>query len=97
MLSDGLTVDLLFTDVVMPGDLDGRELADEVRLIRPKLPVLFTSGYADALLRDDGVLEPGLQLLGKPYHLSDLAAKVRAILDARDDETGQRRPKAGMP
>lgn len=85
MLSDGIEVDLLFTDVVMPGGLGGLDLAKAAQALRPDLPVLFTSGYSDALLNRDGRLEPGVQLLGKPYQLGDLARKIRAVIDAQHD------------
>jgi CheY-like chemotaxis protein len=73
---------LLFTDVGLPGGMNGRQLADEARTLRPGLKVLLTSGYAaDALVRG-GRLESGLQLLSKPFTYSGLAAKVRDILDS---------------
>ena len=73
--------DLLFTDVVMPGGMSGRDLADAARLIRPKLPVLFTSGYTENAIVHQGRLDPGVQLLNKPFRKQDLAAKVRRMLD----------------
>jgi CheY-like chemotaxis protein len=76
----GAPVDLLFSDVVMPGPVRGRELALKARALRPGLPVLFTSGYAqDAIVRD-GRLDPEIQLLSKPFSRDDLARKVRALL-----------------
>ncbi|MDB5421740.1 MAG: hypothetical protein JWR59_1687 [Brevundimonas sp.] len=75
-------LDLLFTDVVMPGGMHGRQLAERAVAQRPALRVLFTSGYSqDALLRE-GRLPRGVQLLGKPYRRHELAAKVREVLDA---------------
>ena len=73
---------LLFTDVVMP-DMNGRELADQALRRRPDLQVLFTTGYSRNAVVHNGVLEPGLQLIGKPFALEDLAARVRALLDRR--------------
>ncbi|MGH8036804.1 MAG: PAS domain-containing protein [Stenotrophomonas sp.] len=70
---------LLFTDVVMP-EVNGRELADEALRRRPALKVLFTSGYSRNALEHDGVLAPGVQLIGKPYALDALATRVRAML-----------------
>jgi PAS domain S-box-containing protein len=75
-------IDLLFTDVVMPGGLNGREVAEEVRRARPGLRVLFTSGYAEGALQNDGRLEAGVLLLPKPYRKRDLAQKVREALSA---------------
>ncbi|MCA1443791.1 PAS domain S-box protein [Ensifer sp. IC4062] len=71
-------IDLLFTDVVMPGRLSGLHLAEEARIIRPNLPILFTSGYADNAQGDLGF---GIHFLRKPYRPSELAVKVRLMLD----------------
>ena len=75
-------VDLLFTDVIMPGGLDGAQLAQEVHRRRPGLKVLFTSGYADNVIVRDGRLDSGIHLLSKPYRPQDLATKLRQLLDA---------------
>jgi len=73
--------DLLFTDVVMPGGMNGLELADTARKARPNLPVLFTSGYSeDAIVRGDR-LGGDAQILFKPYHRQALAEKLRGVLD----------------
>lgn len=74
-------LDLLFTDVVMPGGMSGRDLADAARLLRPDLPVLFTSGYTENAIVHQGRLDAGVQLLNKPYRQQDLARKVRQVLD----------------
>lgn len=72
---------LLFTDVIMPGGMNGRDLSDAARQLRPTLRVLYTSGYtADALIHQ-GRLDPGVHLLSKPYRREDLAAAVRRALD----------------
>ena len=73
-------VDLLLTDVVMPG-MSGRELAGVVRRRCPKARVLFMSGYAEDAVESQGVLQPGAQLLEKPFTATNLGAKVRAVLD----------------
>jgi signal transduction histidine kinase/DNA-binding response OmpR family regulator len=75
-------INLLFTDVRLPSRLNGRELGDEARRMRPGLKVLLTTGYASEILMRDGRLEPGLQLLPKPFTDRALAAKVRLVLDA---------------
>ena len=72
--------DLLFTDVVMPGGLNGRQLADEARKLIPGLRVIFSSGYADGAVDHHGRLDPGVHLLNKPYRRKDLAMKVREAL-----------------
>jgi signal transduction histidine kinase/CheY-like chemotaxis protein len=74
-------LDLLFTDVVMPGGMNGRQLAEALVQMRPGLHVLYTSGYPSTVLAHDGHLDAGVQLLAKPYRQVDLARKVRDILD----------------
>lgn len=73
-------IELLFTDVVMP-DVNGRKLADEARRRRPDLRVLFTTGYTRNAVVHNGVLDPGVELIGKPFTIEELAAKVREVLD----------------
>jgi CheY-like chemotaxis protein len=72
---------LLFTDVVMP-DVNGRKLADEALRRRPSLKVLFTTGYTRNAVVHNGVLDPGVQLIGKPFTIEELALRVREVLDA---------------
>jgi len=79
-LHAGEDVDLLFTDVVMPGGMNGRELADAARALRPALRVLFTSGYTENAIVHHGTLDPGVELLSKPYRRSELAARIRTSL-----------------
>lgn len=74
-------IDLLFTDVVMPGRLKSPELADKARERLPGIAVLFTSGYAQNAIVHGGRLDPGVELLPKPYTAQALASKVRAVLD----------------
>lgn len=81
LLDDHPEIALLFTDVVMPG-MNGRKLADEVLRRRPGLPVLFTTGYTRNAVVHNGVLDPGVHLLGKPFTIEDLATKLREVLEA---------------
>jgi PAS domain S-box-containing protein len=74
-------IDLLFTDVVLPGGMTGAVLASEAQARRPGLKVLFTTGYARNAIVHHGRLDPGVQLLPKPFTYADLAAKVRDLLD----------------
>ena len=74
-------VDLLFTDVVLPNGLTGAQVANEARDIQPGIKVLFTTGYARNAIVHNGRLDPGVQLITKPYSFADLAAKVRDVLD----------------
>jgi signal transduction histidine kinase/DNA-binding response OmpR family regulator len=87
ILEDGEAIDLLFTDVIMPGAIKAPELARRARESNPSLAVLFTSGYAERAIIHDGHLDQGVQLLSKPYRQDELARKVRAVLAAtKDDE-----------
>jgi PAS domain S-box-containing protein len=74
-------IDLLFTDVIMPGGVNGRQLADQAVGRQPSLKVLFTTGYSRNAIVHNGRLDPGVKLIGKPYSFDQLAAKVRACLD----------------
>ena len=81
-LLDGLDdLELLLTDIVMPGGLNGRELAERATRMRPGLRVLYTSGYTENAIVHQGRLDPGIDLLSKPYRRRDLARKVRTVLD----------------
>jgi PAS domain S-box-containing protein len=81
ILEDGVSVDLLFTDVVMPGGMTGRQLAEAARLKRPTLKTLFTSGYTEDSVLRLGKLDPGVRLLSKPYRKHELASRIREALD----------------
>lgn len=74
-------IDLLFTDVVMPGGMNGRELADKAKVLRPNLKVLFTSGYTENAIVHQGRLDAGVELLHKPYRRQQMSVKVRKVLD----------------
>ena len=80
VLRSDMRADLLVTDVGMPGGMNGRQLADAGRTLRPGLKVLFITGYAENAALGDGRLEPGVELLTKPFTMEGLALKVRAIL-----------------
>ena len=76
----GNEFDLLFTDVIMPGAMNGRQLANELQRRRPGLKVLFTSGYTENAIIHHGRLDTGVLLLAKPYRQSDLAVMIRKAL-----------------
>ena len=80
MVEAGLAFDLLFTDIVMPGDLDGVGLSAEVMRLRPGTPVLLTTGWADRA-RDHAGQRPEQDLIAKPYRQTDLVRKIRLLLD----------------
>ena len=73
--------DLLLTDLVMPR-LGGREVADRLREHAPGLKVIYMSGYADATLLENGALQPGTELLEKPFTFATLTDTVRRVLEA---------------
>ena len=75
-------VQLLFTDVGLPNGMNGRELAEEARRRWPLMKVLFTTGYARNAIVHHGRLDPGVELIVKPFTQSSLAAKIRKVLDA---------------
>jgi CheY-like chemotaxis protein len=74
-------VDLLFTDVVLPGGIGGRQVAEAAQRLRPSLKVLFTSGYTESAILHHGRLDPGVRLLNKPFQMRELAETVRQTLD----------------
>jgi signal transduction histidine kinase/CheY-like chemotaxis protein len=80
-LADHDDVRLLFTDIGLPGGLTGRQLADQAAALRPGLRVLYTTGYARNAVVHHGVLDPGVELLVKPFNYAALASRVRALLD----------------
>lgn len=82
VLNSDARVDLLLTDVGLPGGLNGRQVADAGRVRRPKLKVLFITGYADTAAVGNGRLDPGMEVMTKPFEISALANSVRALIDA---------------
>ncbi len=80
LIDAGQSFDLLFTDVVIPGGMSGRELADEVAKRRPGVKVLYTSGYTDNAIVHHGKLDEGVMLLTKPYRRNQLAEMIRKAL-----------------
>ncbi len=80
VVESGLPIDLLFTDVIMPGAMRSPELARKAKERLPNLAVLFTSGYTENAIVHGGRLDPGVELLGKPYSREQLARKVRHVL-----------------
>jgi signal transduction histidine kinase len=87
LLEKSAEIDLLFTDVVMPGSLKAAELARRAKQLFPHIAVLFTSGYTETAALENRELDPGAQLLSKPYRREDLARKIRAMLAEADAQT----------
>jgi PAS domain S-box-containing protein len=79
LASDAGEIDLLLTDVVMPG-MSGRELAERIRENRPDLAVLFMSGYSSDVISKEGVLDQGIDLMNKPFTMDSLMERIRALL-----------------
>jgi CheY-like chemotaxis protein len=75
-------IDLLFTDMIMPGAMNGRQLAEKALQRRESLKILFTSGYSEGAIVHHGRLDAGVLLLAKPYRKSDLARMIRTALTA---------------
>ena len=73
--------DIIITDIVMPGGMTGTELAKRALIKKPNLKVLYTSGYTDTTVFDDGLLERNNAVLNKPYGKDNLAQAVRDVLD----------------
>ncbi|WP_439814368.1 PAS domain-containing protein [Zavarzinia sp. CC-PAN008] len=87
ILRSAVGVDLLVSDVGLPG-LNGRQLADAGRALRPDLPVLFVTGYAHNAAVGNGLLEPGMEVLTKPFAIDQLMDRIRAMIDGRPARLG---------
>jgi CheY-like chemotaxis protein len=92
VIESGAAVDLLFTDVVMPGPLRSPELARRAKMLLPGLAVLFTSGYTQNAIVHGGRLDPGVELLAKPYTREALARKVRRVLAMERQRLAAQKP-----
>jgi signal transduction histidine kinase/ActR/RegA family two-component response regulator len=92
ILEKGTAIALLFTDVVMPGAVNGRTLAERAMVINPAIKVLFTSGYTENSIVHNSRLDPGIEFLSKPYDRERLAIKIRRVLDGPTKKTGDQAP-----
>ena len=79
VLQSGVRIDLLVTDVGLPGGMNGRQMADAARIARPDLKVLFITGYAENAVLSQGHLEPGMHVLTKPFAMEALASRIRDL------------------
>lgn len=84
IIKSGASIDLLFSDVVMPGAMRSPELAREAKILIPTLRVLYTSGYTQNAIVHGGRLDPGVELLSKPYRREQLAQKIRMVLSRKE-------------
>jgi len=94
VIDSGVPIDLLFTDVVMPGPLRSPELARKARERLPDVAVLFTSGYTENAIVHGGRLDRGVELIGKPYTKESLARKLRHVLANQKQKTSGKLPAA---
>ncbi len=83
LLQSNVPIDLLITDVGLPGGMNGRQLADAARAGRPGLKVLFITGYAENAVVGNGHLDPGMQVMTKPFTLDALSLRVQQMVDAK--------------
>ena len=84
ILQSDVRVDLLVTDVGLPGGMNGRQVADAARLGRPELKVLFVTGFAENAAVGNGHLEPGMEVITKPFVMTELANKITDLIEGRD-------------
>jgi len=82
ILKERRDIDLLLTDIILPGGMNGQQVAEAAKAINPQLKLLYTSGYSENAIIHHGRLAPGTELLSKPYRRSELALKIRQVLEA---------------
>ena len=88
VIDSGTHLDVLFTDVIMPGSMNGRQLADAAKVRRPSLGILYTSGYSENAIVHHGRLDRGVLLLAKPYRKADLARMIRKAIASSSGGAG---------
>jgi PAS domain S-box-containing protein len=91
VLQSDVRIDLLVTDVGLPGGMNGRQMADAARNHRPDLRVLFITGYAENAILGNGTLPPGMAVLTKPFAMDNMAARIRSMIEAGRETRLQRR------
>ena len=88
MLQSDVRIDLLVTDVGLPGGMNGRQIADAGRARRPGLKVLFITGYAETAAVGGGDLDPGMQVLTKPFAMEALATRIKDLIHTAEPLSG---------
>lgn len=91
VLQSDVRIDLLVTDVGLPGGMNGRQMTDAARVHRPDLKVLFITGYAENAILGNGQLAPGMAVLTKPFAIDTMAARIRSMIEAAREAGLQRR------
>ena len=86
VLQSDVRIDLLVTDVGLPGGMNGRQMADAGRVSRPDLQVLFITGYAENAAGGNGQLAPGMAVLTKPFPMEAMAARIRSMIEASKEQ-----------
>ncbi|QOY94842.1 response regulator [Massilia sp. UMI-21] len=97
ILQSGIPVDMLFTDVVMPGPVRSIEVARQAKQMLPAIEVLFTSGYTQNAIVHGGRLDPGVELISKPYRRDELARKIRQLFAAHKEDAATAQAPAPAP
>src|SRR5438105_1995820 len=87
LLQSDMRIDLLITDVGLPGGMNGRQMADAARVNRPDLKVLFITGYAENAILGHGQLDPGMAVLTKPFAIETMAARIRSMIESARGHT----------
>ena len=86
VLQSDVRIDLLVTDVGLPGGMNGRQMADAARERRPDLKVLFITGYAENAILGNGQLAPGMAVLTKPFPIESMAGRIRSMIEGRAEQ-----------
>jgi PAS domain S-box-containing protein len=94
VLQSDVRIDLLVTDVGLPGGMNGRQMADAARVKRPDLKVLFITGYAENAAVGNGQLAPGMAVLTKPFPVEAMAARIRSMIEAGKEQKNRALPKS---
>lgn len=81
ILQSDARIDLLVTDIGLPGGMNGRQMADAAQALRPALKMLFITGYAENALIGNGMLQPNMAVLTKPFSLEVMKERIRSMLD----------------
>jgi CheY-like chemotaxis protein len=90
-------IDLLVTDVGLPGGMNGRQVADAARLSRPDLKILFVTGFAENAAVGNGHLAPGMDVITKPFAMAVLSKKISDMIDGSGPSYGQPAPRTPLP